>query len=808
ILFIKKLVSERQRKNTRRDIGKRRGGAATRDNQFPSKAPTEGVDMPVHPIGLTDVEVRTSLAQMAQTITMQAQAMTDQDSLPREIIPREIREAKAGPSNGGNRNNFGVHEQPRFKKGQLSSETLTFRRVQHLEEADLSQRRAMGGYIKRPRNYYAMCGHGHSGECGQGTNTYFGCGKGENMVKDCLKNRGQPIGNAYPRTNLQGATPVEPLKRNRFYALKGREEQEKSSDVVTIRLQNWLSYQSEHIPLGRSSVVCEKERWNLSICIDYRHLNKFPIKNKCPLPRINDLFDQLEGSSFFSKNDLRSGYHQFRVRDGDMPKKTFRTHYGHYDFLFMSFGLTNAPLAFIDLMNRVFREYLDSFVIVFIDDILIYFKSNEEHGQHLRLTLQGGKRELNLRQQSLLELLKYYDMNVYYYRGKGDIIDDALSRMIIGSTSHIEDGNKELVKDVHRLARLGVRLVDSTSGGVSVHPSSESFLVFKVKNGQHVDPVLMELKYSVLIKMIESFALGGDKILRYHDRLCLPNVYYLRMRIIARGSWFQIFHTSRFHQDVKAEHLKPSGLTQIIKVPTWIWEAIDMDFVFGLPKNRIRHDSIWVIVDRMTKSAHFIPVKSTYRAEDYARLYIDEIVIWNGILVGIWDDHYPLKEFSYNKGYHSSIVIAPFEAFYGRRCGSPVGWFEVGESFILDKEIIHEALEKVYLKISPMKGVMIFGRKWKLSPRGSRSVHPAFHVSMLNKCPGDLASNLPVEGLGVEENLSYEKLPIEILDRQIKRLRNKDITTIKVLWRNHLVEGATLEADADPRSCYPHLFSP
>nr|GFB43865.1 putative reverse transcriptase domain-containing protein [Tanacetum cinerariifolium] len=169
------------------------------------------------------------------------------------------------------------------------------------------------------------------------------------------------------------------------------------------------------------------------ICIDYRELNKLTVKNRYPLLRIDDLFDQLQGSSIYSKIDLRSGYHQLRVRETDIPKTAFRTRYGHYECQVMSFGLTNAPVIFMDLMNRVCKHYLDKFVIVFIDDILIYSKNEQEHEEHLKLILELLKKEKLYAKFSKCE---FWIPRVQF-----------LSQMIDSRGIHVDHAKIESVKD-------------------------------------------------------------------------------------------------------------------------------------------------------------------------------------------------------------------------------------------------------------------------------------------------------------------------------------------------------------------------
>nr|GFB29238.1 putative reverse transcriptase domain-containing protein [Tanacetum cinerariifolium] len=186
---------------------------------------------------------------------------------------------------------------------------------------------------------------------------------------------------------VPGAAPVARAP----YRLAPSEMKELAKQLKELSDKGFIRTSSS--PWGAPVLFVKKKDGSLRMCIDYRELNKLTVKNRYPLPRIDDLFDQLQGSSVYSKVDLRTGYHQLRVREEDIPKTTFRTRYGHYEFQVMPFGLTNAPTVFMDLMNRVCKPYLDKFVIVFIDDILIYSKDEKEHEEHLKAILELLKKE-------------------------------------------------------------------------------------------------------------------------------------------------------------------------------------------------------------------------------------------------------------------------------------------------------------------------------------------------------------------------------------------------------------------------------
>ena len=240
-----------------------------------------------------------------------------------------------------------------------------------------------------------------------------------------------------------------------------------------------------------------------------------------------------------------------------------------------------------------------------------------------------------------MDILKDYDISLHYHSGKANIVAGALSRLSMGSLSHVEEGKKEMVKDIHRLVNLGVRLLDSKDGGLIVHELAKSYLCSEVKEKQDEDPTLMQIKKDVGQQKVMSFEIGGDGILRFQGRLCVSNVDRLRERILDEAHTLRyVVHlgsTMMYHdlktlywwnnmkldvadflskclncQQVKVEHMRPGGTSQEIALPLWKWEMINMDFIIGLLRSRNQYDSIWMIVDRLTKSAHFLPVRTNY----------------------------------------------------------------------------------------------------------------------------------------------------------------------------------------------------
>ncbi|GJU67897.1 reverse transcriptase domain-containing protein [Tanacetum coccineum] len=843
---------------------------------------------------------------------------------------------------------------------------------------------------------------------------------------------------------IPGALPVVKSP----YRLAPSEMSELSNQLKELQEKGFI--RPSHSPWGAPVLFVKKKDGAMRMCIDYRELNKLTIKNRYPLPRIDDLFDQLQGACCFSKIDLRSGYHQLRVREEDIPKTAFRTRYGHFEFTVMPFGLTNAPAIFMDLMNRVCKPYLDKFIIVFIDDILIYSKSEEEHEVHLKTILdllkkeklyakfskcefwlqevqflghvvnrdgihvdpskvesvknwktpessteicsflgltdegfhilkeklcnalvlalldgpddfvvycdaskqgfgcvlmQRGKviayasrqlktheknytthdlelgavvfalkiwrhylygtksviytdhqslqyifdqKELNMRQRRWIELLSDYECEIKYHPGKANVVADALSR-------------KE---------RLKPRRVRAMS--ITIH----SGLKTKILEAQGEASKDLKAPAEWLRGLETHFEQRDDGGIYFFDRIWILSVGGVRKLIMDEA------HTSRYSihpgadkmyydlrdlywwpgmkrdideyvsrcltcSKIKAEHQKPSGLLQQPEIPEWKWEKITMDLVTKLPRSSSGYDAIWVIVDRLTKSTHFLPIREDYKTEKLARIYINEIVARHGVSVSIisdrdgrfasqlwqalqealgtklhmstayhpetdgqsestiktledmlracvmdfggsWDTHLPLVEFSYNNSYHTSIKCAPFEALYGRKCISPVIWTEVGESQLIGPEIVQETTEKiiqikerlktarsrqksyadkrskplefkvgdrVLLKVSPWKGVEL------------SCIHDTFHVSNLKKCLAEPDVQVPLEEIEIDENLSFVEEPIEIVERDVKKLKRRTIPLVKVRWNSRQGAEYTWEREDQFRKKYPHLFS-
>nr|GEZ42559.1 putative reverse transcriptase domain-containing protein [Tanacetum cinerariifolium] len=439
------------------------------------------------------------------------------------------------------------------------------------------------------------------------------------------------------------------------YRLAPTEMQELSNQLKELQEKGFIRPSSA--PLGAPVLFVKKKDGSFCMCIDYRELNMLTIKNRYPLLRINDLFDQLQGSRYLSKIDLRSGYHQLRVHEEDISKTTFRMRYGHFEFTVMPFGLTNASAVFLDIMNRVCRPYIDKFVIVFIDDILIYSKSKEEHEVYLKL---------------ILELLKKRNCSGNFRMA------DALSRKERAKPRRV----RAMSMTIHSIIKA--KILEARS-----EASKNTSTSMKMLNG--------------LDKQLERKEDGG---LYVAGRIWVP--VYGNLRTLIMNEAHATSKCLAFSK-VKAEHQKPSGLLQQPKISEWKWENITMDFINKLPRTRSGHDSIWVIVDRLTKFAHFLSkalgtrldlstayhLETNGQSERTIQTLEDMLRACAMDFGGNWDTHLPLVEFSYNNSYHSSIKCAPFEALYGRKCRTPIAWTEVGEGKLLGPEVVQETTDKI-----------------------------------------------------------------------------------------------------------------
>src|ERR1044072_9337457 len=563
---------------------------------------------------------------------------------------------------------------------------------------------------------------------------------------------------------------------------------------------------------------------------------------------------------------------------------------------------------------------------------------------HKSLKYLFDQKELNMRQRRWMEYMKDYDFTLQYHPGKANVVADALSRKAIHvSTMMIRQ--MELIEEFRDFS-LNVETSPGKLCFGMITVSSD--LISEIKAKQFSDELLMEKRNWIPLGKAPDFEIGDDDILRCKGRVCVPGDEAMRRLILEEGhkSHFSIHPgATKMYQDLKlhfwwpgmkkqvaeyvaacltcqkakVEHQKPAGKLRSLDVPEWKWDNTSMYFVTALPLTRKKLDAIWVIVDRLTKTAHFILIKLSYTVEQLAEIYVAEIVRLHGIPSSIvsdrdprftsrfwgalqealgtklklssayhpqtdgqtertiqsledllracvldhkgsWDELLPLVEFTYNNSFHASIGMAPYEALYGRRCRTPLCWHQDGESLLIGPELVQQTTEKVklirekmktsqsrkksyadnrrkdlefqagdhvFLRVTQTTGVGRAIKSKKLTPKFIgpyqitervgpvayrialppflSNIHDVLHVSQLRKYMADESHVLEQNNVELRDNLTMEVPPIKIVDRSIKRLRNKEVPLVKVIW-NQATGDATWEVEDKMRESHPELF--
>ncbi|GJS55098.1 putative reverse transcriptase domain-containing protein [Tanacetum coccineum] len=535
---------------------------------------------------------------------------------------------------------------------------------------------------------------------------------------------------------------------------------------------------SSHSPWG-APVLFKKKDDSFGMYKDYRELGKLTTKN---LPRIDDLFDQLKGSRYFSKIDLHSGYHQLRVHEVDIPKTAIRTRYGYFEFTVMHFGLTNAPAVFMDLINRVCKPYLDKFFIVFIDDILIYLKSKEDHEVHLKIVLELLKKEKLFAKFSKCEFwlqeVRYYrrfitifskiskpltslrQKNQKYEWGMEQVEAFQTLKDNLCEASKVENAPTEMLRDLDK------QMEKKEDGGLYFMDRIWVPLVGDVR--KMIMDEAHTTKYSIHP--------GADKM--YHD---LRYTYWWPGMKRDVATYVSKCLTC---SKVKDEHQRPSGLLQQPEIPEWKWDRITMDFITKLPRSSSGHDTIWIV------ARHGVPMSIiSYRDGRFTSRFWQTLQKALGTRLDMSISYHPQtngqSERTIQTFYHLSIRCAPFKALHGRKCRSPVLWAKIGETRDRQKSyadnrrkpLEFEVGDQVLLKVSP----------WKVAyrlrlPQELSSVNDTFHVSNLKKFLADKNLRVPLEEIQVDKTLRFVEEPIEIIDREVKKLKRIRIPIVKVRW--------------------------
>ncbi|GJX76356.1 putative reverse transcriptase domain-containing protein [Tanacetum coccineum] len=586
----------------------------------------------------------------------------------------------------------------------------------------------------------------------------------------------------------------------------------------------------------------------------------------------------------------------------------------------------------MDLMNRVCKPFLDKFVIVFIDDILIYSKNKKEHEEHLKAVLELLKKEKLYAKFSKCEfwipkdwespktpteIRQFLGLAGYYRR-----FIEGFSKIAKSMTKLTQKGVKFDWGDKQEAAFQLLKQKLCSAPILALPERSEDFVVHCDVSHKGLGVVLMQrekviayasrqlkiheknytthdlelgsvvkerskpLRVRALVmtigldlpkqilnaqteaqklKNIKNEDVGGMLLENSKDPEKL-RTEKLEPRtngtLCFNGrSWLPCYGDLRtviMHESHKSKYFIHSGsdkMYQDMKKLYW-WPNMKANIATYLPKSSQGYDTIWVIVDRLTKSAIFVPMRKTDPMEKLARMYLKEVVTRHGIHVSFicdrdpsertiqtledmlracaidfgngWVNHFPLVEFSYNNSYHASIKVAPFEALYGRKCHSPVCWAE-SYADLKRKPMDFQVGDKVMLKVFPWKGVVRFGKRGKLNPRyvgpfkvlekvGSVAyklelleelsrVHNTFHVSNLKKCYADEPLAVPLDGLHFDDKLQFVEEPAEIMDREVKRLKRSRIPIIKVRWNSRRGPKFTWECEDQFRKKYPHLFA-